>query len=183
MFSKSKPAAPAPRSVGAAAATDIRSAAPKNAPPSIISGSLTITGDLDSTGDIQIDGAVEGDIRSHKVTIGEAARVHGAVIADHIRIAGAVEGEITGREVTLTATAKVMGDIYHDRLAIEAGAHMQGLCRRVEDVEDRLKAARERGEASVPSSPAAPSASTVGSDAAPEADKADGDKTGGPGSS
>lgn len=145
MFSKSKASsdAPAPRSLGAAAAGE-RSGKP--AAPSILSGSLTVRGDLDSTGDIQIDGVVEGDIRSHKVTVGETARVIGAVIADHIRIAGAVEGEITGREVTLTASARVAGDIYHDRLAIEAGAHMQGLCRRVEDVETRLAAVRDKGQ-------------------------------------
>ncbi|MBP5855927.1 polymer-forming cytoskeletal protein [Marivibrio halodurans] len=142
MFSRSKNSPP-PRSAGAAT-TDVapvpeKPAPKKNSAPSIISESLSITGDLTSTGDIQIDGVVIGDVRSQKVTIGESAKVQGALIADHIRIAGTVEGEITGREVTLTASARVIGDIYHDRLAIEAGAHMQGLCRRVDDVDKRLK--------------------------------------------
>lgn len=134
MFSRSKPepvTKPQP-----AAGTPSRGGGKH--PPSILSGSLKVVGDLQSTGDIQLDGEVEGDIRSHKVTIGETAVVNGAVVADHVRIAGTVDGEITGREVALTSTARVSGDIYHDSLSIEAGAHMQGLCRRVEDIDARI---------------------------------------------
>lgn len=157
MFSKSK-SSPPPRSTGAATmeTTPVpeKTVPKKNAAPSIISESLSITGDLTSTGDIQIDGVVIGDVRSQKVTIGESAKVQGALIADHIRIAGTVEGEITGREVTLTASARVIGDIYHDRLAIEAGAHMQGLCRRVDDVDKRLKPVSKSSPAPETGSPA-----------------------------
>ena len=97
--------------------------------PSIVSANLRVTGDLESEGDIQIDGAVEGDVRSNSVTVGEHAVVSGAIVAGHVHVAGTVKGQINGKTVELTRTAKVTGDIVHESLAIEAGAFIQGLCR------------------------------------------------------
>ena len=97
--------------------------------PSIVSANLRVTGDLESEGDIQIDGHVEGDVRSHSVTVGEHAVVSGAILAQAVHVAGTVKGQINGKTVELTRTAKVTGDIVHESLAIEAGAYIQGLCR------------------------------------------------------
>jgi cytoskeletal protein CcmA (bactofilin family) len=47
--------------------------------PSIISGDLKVTGNLHSNGDLQIDGVIDGDIQSRSLTIGETARIKGAV--------------------------------------------------------------------------------------------------------
>jgi len=101
-------------------------------PPSIFSNNLLVKGDLYSEGDIQLDGQVDGDIRSKDVTIGKSAVINGAVMGDTLRIAGTVNGEITARVVTLTSTARVTGDINHDSLSIQAGAYVQGLCKRIE---------------------------------------------------
>lgn len=97
--------------------------------PSIVSANLRVTGDLESEGDIQIDGHVEGDVRSNSVTVGEHAVVCGAILAQSVHVAGTVKGQINGRMVELARTAKVTGDIVHESLAIEAGAYIQGLCR------------------------------------------------------
>jgi cytoskeletal protein CcmA (bactofilin family) len=100
--------------------------------PSIVSANLRVTGDLESEGDIQIDGHVEGDVRSNSVTVGEHAVVSGALIAQSVHVAGTVKGQINGKTVELARTAKVTGDIVHESLAIEAGAFIQGLCRHAE---------------------------------------------------
>lgn len=100
--------------------------------PSIVSANLRVTGDLESEGDIQIDGAVEGDVRSSSVTVGEHAIVSGAIVAAAVHVAGTVKGQINGKQVELARTAKVTGDIVHESLAIEAGAFIQGLCRHVD---------------------------------------------------
>jgi len=101
--------------------------------PSIVSANLRVTGDLESEGDIQIDGHVEGDVRSNSVTVGEHAVVCGAILSQTVKVAGTVKGQINGRIVELSRTAKVTGDIVHESLAIEAGAFIQGLCRHADN--------------------------------------------------
>ena len=99
-------------------------------PSSIIGKGLIVRGDLASDGDIQIDGTVEGDVSSAKLTIGEAGAVNGTVVAEHVVIAGAVTGEIRSKTVAMAHTARVRGDISVDSLAIEAGAQFEGICKR-----------------------------------------------------
>ena len=101
-------------------------------PPSIISVNLRIIGNLETDGDIQIDGTIEGDVRSRLLTIGEKAVVNGAIAADTVRIAGTANGEVTARVVQLGSAARVVGDINHQSLSIDAGAYVQCLCRHIE---------------------------------------------------
>jgi cytoskeletal protein CcmA (bactofilin family) len=100
--------------------------------PSIISADLTIEGNLISHGDLQVDGTVQGDIRSRTLTLGEHAQVTGGIEAETVRICGEVTGEINAKTVVLTKTAKVVGDVVHESLAVEAGAYIDGHCRRGE---------------------------------------------------
>lgn len=100
--------------------------------PSLISADLTIIGNLNCTGDIQIDGRVEGDIKSKTVTIGEGAIVKGSVSADRATLLGTVEGQTRADQVIIAKSAKVVGDIVHRSLSVEAGAILDGHCRRFE---------------------------------------------------
>jgi cytoskeletal protein CcmA (bactofilin family) len=104
----------------------------KNSVPSIISADLRINGDLVCSGDVQVDGWVEGDIQSRNIVVGEGATVHGALQAETVRICGLVKGAIKGESVVLEKTAKVTGDILHKSLAIEDGAQVEGMCKRLE---------------------------------------------------
>jgi cytoskeletal protein CcmA (bactofilin family) len=113
--------------------------------PSIVSANLRVTGDLESEGDIQIDGHVEGDVRSNSVTVGEHAVVSGAIIAQTVHVAGTVKGQINGKTVELARTAKVTGDIVHESLAIEAGAFIQGLCRHADSAVQPVKPMESNG--------------------------------------
>ena len=106
-------------------------------PPSILAPDLLIEGNVVSSGDIQLDGTVTGDVHTRKLTVGEKARVTGAIIAEWVRISGTVQGEITAVHVELMASAKVTGDINHDTLSIDAGAYIQGLCRRMDSGQKR----------------------------------------------
>ena len=92
-------------------------AAPKPAAPSIISSDLSINGNLNSGGDIQVDGTVEGDIVSKKLTVSSSATVRGAI------------GQIKARHVPLIKTARVIADVVQERLSIEPGAFFEGNCR------------------------------------------------------
>src|ERR1700754_4808975 len=100
--------------------------------PSIISPDLRINGDMVCSGDIQIDGWVEGDIQSRNVTVGEGATVHGAVQAENVRICGIINGQIRADNVVLEKSARVTGDILHKSRAIEQGAFLEGMCKRID---------------------------------------------------
>ncbi len=105
---------------------------PRSGVPSIISADLKIVGDLDSGGDLQIDGAIEGDITSRSLTIGESAVVRGVLVAETVRIYGSVFGEVRANSVTLYSAAKVAGDICHQSLTMEAGANLVGKLSRLD---------------------------------------------------
>ncbi len=104
----------------------------KQQPPSIISASLKIVGDLFSEGDVQVDGIIEGDVKSRSLTVSENAAVKGQVQAKTIHVHGSVTGQINAHTVELGSTAKVVGDIVHAILTIEAGASLEGNCKRLE---------------------------------------------------
>jgi len=100
--------------------------------PSIISTDLKVIGDLHCAGDIQIEGTVEGDIKSQTVTVGEGAQVTGSIYGQTVRVSGNVDGQIEAKSVTLAKSAQVTGDVVHETLSIEAGAQLEGMCRRLQ---------------------------------------------------
>jgi cytoskeletal protein CcmA (bactofilin family) len=129
MFSsKSKDAAPAPQPAIAIPPIPTKRARALSA-PSIISADMTINGTLHSSGDIQIDGRVEGDVRSISLVIGDKAEIHGEIYAEDVTVRGKVAGHIRARKVLLAATSHVEGDILHEALAVESGAFFEGNCR------------------------------------------------------
>jgi len=102
----------------------------------VITDDIHITGDLSGNGDLRIDGAVEGNIRCHGLTIGESGRVEGEITAEAVEIGGRFNGKITTRVLTLTRSARVDGTLsVTESLAIEAGAHFEGYCQRPPVVE------------------------------------------------
>lgn len=103
----------------------------KSTPPSIISADLRIVGDLSSDGEIQVDGAIDGDIRTKSLLVGETAHIKGEIIADSVHVHGTVNGQIKSRSVNLAKTAHVVGDVLHEDLSIETGAFLEGHCKRL----------------------------------------------------
>lgn len=122
MFSKS--------SKGSNTAVDQQPAV-KPSPPSIISADLKIVGDLSCEGEIQVDGSIDGDIRTKSLLVGETANIKGEVVAETVFVHGNVNGQIKSRDVNLAKTAHVVGDILHENLTIEKGAFLEGHCKRM----------------------------------------------------
>lgn len=108
----------------------------KTSVPTIISAGLTVTGNLESDGEIQIDGTIDGDVKSVQLSIGQTGKIVGAVHAERVLIRGRIDGQIRAQEVTLTRTAQVKGDIHHETLSIEPGAKIDGHCSRLNAVDD-----------------------------------------------
>lgn len=105
----------------------------KAAAPSIFSSDLIVEGTLHSEGDIQVDGRVEGNIKSGSLTVGEKAVINGELVAKEIIIRGRVIGSVRGYKVQLSSTSHVEGDILHNALAVESGAFFDGNCRHADD--------------------------------------------------
>ena len=133
--------------------------------PSIISAELKVVGSLVCTGDLQIDGAVDGDVESRSLTIGENARVKGATTAESVSISGAVHGAVRGTTVRLSRTARVTGDITYKALSMEEGAVLNGNCNHDSKAEAATAAATTVAPTSTyrqPQAVAAGSASQIG---------------------
>lgn len=115
------PAAPAP------------SAPATPSSPSIISAALHITGNLNSAADVEIRGKIDGDVKARSVKLDKSGTVNGKIMAESVHVSGSIKGQILAQAVALSSSAKVDGDILHETLAVEAGAHMNGHCRRIRE--------------------------------------------------
>ena len=107
-------------------------AAARQAVPSLISQDMRITGDLVCDGDIQVDGTIDGNVKTSMLTVGEEAHIRGQIEADSVRVCGSVTGQIQARTVEIVKTAKVVADIIHETLSIEAGAFVTGNIKRAD---------------------------------------------------
>jgi cytoskeletal protein CcmA (bactofilin family) len=99
--------------------------------PSILSAGMVFRGDMTGTGDVQIDGSVFGKVEVGHLVIAEGGTVEGEIVARAVRISGTLHGTVRAETVSLTATARVQGDVWHDVLEIEAGAQLEGQCKRI----------------------------------------------------
>jgi cytoskeletal protein CcmA (bactofilin family) len=99
--------------------------------PSIVRADLAIRGNLSSKGDVRIEGKVFGRVEVGHLIVAEGGEVEGDIVAKAVAVAGTVRGSIKAGTVTLSATARVQGGILHDVLAIEAGAQLEGECKRL----------------------------------------------------
>ncbi|MBT5156666.1 MAG: polymer-forming cytoskeletal protein [Rhodobiaceae bacterium] len=94
---------------------------------------MHVVGKIFSTGDIQIEGQLDGDLRSHAVTVGEQAVINGEVAGDTVTVFGKVNGTVRGRQVLLCATCHIDGDVFNEALAIESGAQLNGAVKNEKD--------------------------------------------------
>jgi cytoskeletal protein CcmA (bactofilin family) len=142
MFSKKPDPVPQPAQApvtGFAEAAEPRAAFASGTPvkpkpsASVLSSDITIIGNVRSSGDIQVEGVIEGDIRSQVLIVGETATVKGEVVAEDVVVHGRVVGRLRGLKIRLSSTARVEGDIVHKTIAIESGAHFEGSVQRQDD--------------------------------------------------
>ncbi len=93
---------------------------------SLVAADMTIEGNITGGGELQVDGAIKGDVRVERVTIGDGGHVDGGVYAEAVEVRGRVSGSITAKQVRLHGACHVDGDISHEQLAMETGAFFQG---------------------------------------------------------
>ncbi len=118
---------------GDSGAAPTRSLRAGRSAPSIISADVVVIGNVTSGGDVQIDGTIEGDVKSQSLTVGDKATINGEILADDVIVRGRVIGSIRARRVQLCSTSHVEGNILHEALAVETGAYFEGNCRHSAD--------------------------------------------------
>lgn len=101
--------------------------------PSIICSDLVVNGTLTSNGDMQIDGRVEGDVRSVGLVIGEQGLIHGDIVGEDVTVRGRVQGNIRAHKILLSSTCHVEGDIHRHSMAVESGAFFEGSSRHADN--------------------------------------------------
>jgi cytoskeletal protein CcmA (bactofilin family) len=136
MFTKGKGSggaeSPPPSFESMSPATPTAQRRPQSTGPSIINADVLIRGSITTKGELQLDGAVEGDVRARKLTVGGS--IKGDVTGEEVvTVRGEVQGRIRGRKVELVAGCRVQGDILHAQLSIEPGAQFEGQVRYVQD--------------------------------------------------
>ena len=131
----------APASV---APTPIRSnafsgASGQDADESVIGNDLTIEGQaitIRCQGSLRVNGNIQADLHSMKLTVGEEAIISGTIAAETVDVYGRVQGAILGSRVVLHESAVVEGDIHSQALAIDQGASFDGRSRKVKDASE-----------------------------------------------
>lgn len=118
--------------------------------PSIIAGDLNILGNMVSDGTIDIEGRVQGNVRSDKIIVRKDGSVMGDVSGEVVHIYGEVRGLVKARDVHLYSTCKVEGTIMHEVLSIEDGAFVDGKFKRTDRNTTMEQRAVARLEAIVP---------------------------------
>lgn len=94
----------------------------------IIGINVVLKGNLKNKGSIQINGTVEGEVKSDEnINIGETAKINGPVVAKTIEISGEVNGLVEATErLEVNPTGKILGDINAKSLIIKQGAKFVG---------------------------------------------------------
>lgn len=111
----------------------------QDADESVIGNDLTIEGQaitIRCQGSLRVNGNIQADLHSMKLTVGEEAIISGTIAAETVDVYGRVQGAILGSRVVLHASAVVEGDIHSQALAIDQGASFDGRSRKVKDASE-----------------------------------------------
>lgn len=100
----------------------------ENTTDTIIGINVTLKGNLHNKGSIQVNGNVEGEVRSDEnILIGETAKIKGPVVAKKIEVSGEVKGLVEASEkLEINSSGRIYGDINAKSLVIKEGAIFVG---------------------------------------------------------
>ena len=87
-----------------------------------------IVGTLTFTGVVELDGAVEGEIRSEgRLTIGEAGEINARIQGVEVVVRGKVVGDISAsKKLVLQKPARIVGNVACSTLSVEEGVVIEG---------------------------------------------------------
>jgi cytoskeletal protein CcmA (bactofilin family) len=126
LFSKTEPGKPKP--TPGTTRSESPDAGPALSPNTLIGPEALINGEITTANVLQIEGRIEGKIKSSGlVVIGEAGRVKAAIEAENVSIRGKLEGDCTAKNrIEITRTGNVIGNLRAPLIAVAEGALFRG---------------------------------------------------------
>ena len=88
----------------------------------VLGNGAKFTGKITNAKSIEINGVVQADLVTEKVTIGNTGNFKGAVKSDLVVIAGEYEGKMKADSVWLTETSRISGEVHYKSLQMDRGA-------------------------------------------------------------
>ena len=102
---------------------------------SIIGTDVIFKGKISNSKTIEINGRVEADIKSEKITLGKTASFEGGIQADLVVISGKYQGKLKADSVWLTDSSIITGEINYKSLQMDRGAALN--CRVVHNWDEK----------------------------------------------
>ena len=111
----------------------------------VLGSGARFTGKISNAKSIEINGYVEADLTTEKVTIGSTGKFLGKVDSELVVIAGEYEGKMKADSVWLTETSRISGEVHYKSLQMDRGAALN--CRVVHNwTKSDAKKAEEANE-------------------------------------
>ena len=88
----------------------------------VLGSGARFTGKISNAKSIEINGFVEADLTTEKVTIGSTGKFLGKVDSELVVIAGEYEGKMKADSVWLTETSRISGEVHYKSLQMDWGA-------------------------------------------------------------
>ena len=107
----------------------------------VLGAGARFSGKISNAKSIEINGYVEADLATEKVTIGSTGKFLGKVDSELVVIAGEYEGKMKADSIWLTESSRISGEIHYKSLQMDRGAALN--CRVVHNWEKKDQAKKE----------------------------------------
>ena len=110
---------------------------------SIIGRGAIFKGKISNASTIEINGRVDADIKSDKVTLGKNATLEGSITSELVVISGNYQGKIKADSVWLTDSSVITWEINYKSLQMDRGAALN--CKIIHNWDERKLKGKKAG--------------------------------------
>ena len=113
----------------------------------VLGAGARFSGKISNAKSIEINGYVEADLATAKVTIGSTGKFIGKVDSELVVIAGEYEGKMKADSVWLTESSRISGEVHYKSLQMDRGAALN--CRVVHNWNENDSTVEEKNQQNV----------------------------------
>jgi cytoskeletal protein CcmA (bactofilin family) len=113
----------------------------------VLGAGARFSGKISNAKSIEINGYVEADLATEKVTIGSTGKFLGKVDSELVVIAGEYEGKMKADSVWLTESSRISGEVHYKSLQMDRGAALN--CRVVHNWNESDSIIEEKNQQNV----------------------------------